>query len=256
MMVGPGVGVPRRSLLLASASLVSIATDSLIFTSGSSQFLSRTGRVDINQQKFTFATWFKCSTAAGQTFLYLGDGTTNNRVIINLTSAGVLVLRAFVAAAQVCAFTTTAAFDDGAWHRMVWGVDTTQATDTNKVRLEVDGVLITSFSTAVYPPLGTSLPNNFAATQNIGAQTSSSSFLNAKLAQTYYIDGQQVSDAKFNTAGGLPKTYSGSYTGVFDFFLPFSNGASTTTLGADASGEGNNWTLNAMTTANQSTDHP
>ena len=51
-------------------------------------------------------------------------------------------------------------------------------------------------------------------------------------------------------------TYSGTYAGVFDFFLPFSNGTSTTTLGADSSGESTNWTLNNMTTANQSTDYP
>ena len=54
----------------------------------------------------------------------------------------------------------------------------------------------------------------------------------------------------------MPITFTGSYTGVFDFFLPFYNNASTTTLGQDSSGESNNWTLNNMAKTNQSADYP
>jgi hypothetical protein len=125
--------------------------------------------------------------------------------------------------------------------------------------LYIDGTLVSSFSASSYPTQNTNLPMNFAHTYGIGAQipTGVSNYFNGKLAQLYYIDGQQLTPSSFITGTpGVPKTFSGSYTGTFDFFLPFSNGTSTTTLGADGSGESNNWTLNNMTTANQSTDYP
>lgn len=236
---------------------VSIATNSLIFTAASSQFLSATGKVTLNQQKFTFATWFKYTAAGTNQFLMaFGDGTTNNQIQVSLRTTGVIRFVALAAAATVVSVPTTATFTDANWHHLVVAVDTTQAVAANSVLIYVDGTL-QAVSSPTYAAQNTNLLNNFAAQYMIGGQAGPTLLLNGKLAQVYYIDGQQLTPSSFITGTpGVPKTYSGTYAGAFDFFLPFSNGASTTTLGADGSGEGNNWTLNAMTTANQSTDHP
>jgi hypothetical protein len=136
-------------------------------------------------------------------------------------------------------------------------VDTTQVTAANSVQLFFDGTLVAAFSTATYPAQNTNFGNNSASTFFIGANFTPANFFNGKLAQVYYIDGQQLTPTSFiSGTPGLPISYTGTYSGTFDFFLSFSNGASTVTLGADGSGEGNNWTLNNMTTANQSTDYP
>jgi hypothetical protein len=235
----------------------SIATNSLSFVAASSQYLNATGKTGINQQKLTFACWFKTSTATVQFFFSFSDGTVANRVLARLNASGTITLLGQTASSSILQLTTTATFNDGNWHSLVASADTTQATSTNRAAIWVDGIQINAFSIATYPSQNANLSNNFAATYVVGAASSVASFFNGNLAQVYYIDGQQLPPSSFITGmPGVPKTYSGTYAGAFDFFLPFSNGTSTTTLGADGSGEGNNWTLNAMTTANQSIDHP
>jgi hypothetical protein len=240
----------------SSSGAVSSATNSLIFTSASSQFLSQTGKITINQQKFTIACWFKTTAVAIGDILNFSDGTATNRIELLVNATGNVNFSAITANSTVASVITTAAFNDGNWHSIVVAVDTTQATANNRVIPYVDGAAA-ALGTNTQPAQNTNLSNNFAATYDIGARNGTVRFFNGNLAQVYYIDGQRLTPTSFITGTpGVPKTYSGTYTGTFDFFLPFSNGTSTTTLGADGSGEGNNWTLNAMTTANQSTDHP
>ena len=253
----PANGVPTGSNTSAGSSSAPVTGSSLIFTSASSQYLSATGKTGINQQKFTIAFWFKSTTAAAQNFFDFSDGTTTNRTETSLGATGTVSFVSATASATVASLVTGATFIDGNWHSLVIAVDTTQATNTNRLLMYVDGTLISSFSGSTYPAQNTNLSNNFAATYDIGSRQGTSRFLNGKLAQVYYIDGQQLTPSSFiSGTPGNPITYTGTYTGTFDFFLSFSNGASTTTLGLDSSGEANNWTLNAMTTANQSTDYP
>jgi hypothetical protein len=77
------------------------------------------------------------------------------------------------------------------------------------------------------------------------------------MSQFYFIDGQQLTPSSFgetDTLSGIwiPKTYTGTY-GTNGFFLEFENSAS---LGTDSSGNGNNWTLNNLTSIDQTTDAP
>lgn len=133
-----------------------------------------------------------------------------------------------------------------------------QATANNRVRLYVDGTEVTTWTTNTNPSQNAALQTNFASPYSIGAfNNGTGNFFNGKLAQVYHIDGQQLTPSAFITGTpGTTKTYGGTYSGVFSFFLPFSDPTSTTTLGIDSSGQGNNWTLVNMTTANSSTDHP
>jgi hypothetical protein len=73
----------------------------------------------------------------------------------------------------------------------------------------------------------------------------------------YNIDGQQLTPSSFgqtDSATGIwiPKAYTGTY-GTNGFYLNFSNASS---LGTDASGNGNNFTVNNLTSVDQSKDHP
>lgn len=238
-----------------SGSVVPSTNNSLIFTSASSQYLSATGKTSINQQKFTIAFWFKTTASGTQLVSYFGDGTTANRVILE-TSNGKIQAVASVASSTVMQLTTSSAYNDGAWHHGMLAVDTTQATVNNRGIIYVDGAAA-ALGTNTQPVQNATLANNYAASYMIGTNQAISALFNGNMAQFYYIDGQQLTPSSFiSDTPGVPITYTGTYTGTFDFFLSFSNGTSTTTLGADSSGEGNNWTLNNMTTANQSTDYP
>lgn len=247
---GLGAGFGRLGAIApGSVGPASIATNSLLLASASSQYLSATGKTNINQQKFTYAFWLKTSSAVGIVYDF-SDGTINNRTEARLTS-GTVVFFSDAAGVTVASVPTTATVNDGNWHHVVVAVDTTQATATNRVLIYIDGAAA-ALGATTYPPQNTNLLNNFAATYDIGSRNGSAAFFNGNLAQVYYIDGQQLTPSSFITGTpGVPKTYSGSYTGNFDFFLNFSNGGS---LGADSSGEGNNWTPQNSPT--QSSAHP
>jgi hypothetical protein len=86
-----------------------------------------------------------------------------------------------------------------------------------------------------------------------------------EMAEINFIDGQSLpasSFGSFNTLTGVwqPAKYTGTY-GTNGFYLPFTNTTSTSTLGNDFSGNGNNWTTNnfsltAGTTYDSLTDVP
>jgi hypothetical protein len=77
------------------------------------------------------------------------------------------------------------------------------------------------------------------------------------MTELYFIDGQALTPSSFgntNDQTGVwqPIAYTGTY-GTNGFYLPFSNTASTTTLGYDFSGNSNNWTTNNISLTSGST---
>lgn len=256
-LIFPGPGTPA-----ASGGGGFTNTRSLIFTSASSQYISATGKTGINQQKFTISFWIKrASVGTLQGLWSAGDGTAANYVELFFTAGNTLRFTANTASATVVSLVTTATFTDTtSWHHVLVAVDTTQATANNRVKMWFDGTQIVAFSTQTNPTLNSNLSNNFAATYVIGALNTTTvvaNFWNGKIDEFYYIDGQQLAPTSFITGTpGTAMAYTGTYTGTFDYYLNFENATSTTTLGVDNSGESNNWTLNAMTTANSSTDVP
>lgn len=258
----------REAAIFAGSGGMSVPLHSLSFVAASSQFLSTTGNPSTNTQKFTIATWFKRSSNAVQGGVYRAENALGSVFYFEVYFSAddrLNIINSNGVSQNVQKISLTTYPDTASWHHLVVAVDTTQATADNRVRLYVDGAEVTSWDTDLNPAQNTNLNNNYAAEYLIGALsgilsgiiTGVTNYYNGNFSEFYYIDGQQLTPSSFITdTPGLPKVYSGTYTGVFDFYLNFSNIASTTTLGADGSGEGNNWTLNNMTTANASTDYP
>lgn len=227
-----------------------------VFTSASSQYLSATGKVTANAQKFTFSISFKrASISTNQLMAFWSDSGATNYIGIELTNTNAISITAVNSSVTVANLGTTATITDTTtWHYLVVAVDTTQAVAANRIKIYLDNTTpLSSFSTSTYPAQNTNLAMNKGATNYIGVSFGGSGNLfNGKMANYYYIDGQQLTPTSFYS-GGTPIVFSGGYSGTADFFLPFTNGAA---LGNDQSGEGNNWTSAAMTPANQSTDYP
>jgi hypothetical protein len=84
--------------------------------------------------------------------------------------------------------------DQSAWYHVVYSVDTTQGTDTNRVKIYVNGTQVTSLATSTYPSL------NFdwdffqnGSTTYIGRRAHSSAYLlDGYLAETVWIDGHST----------------------------------------------------------------
>jgi hypothetical protein len=141
--------------------------------------------------------------------------------------------------------------DSGSWYHLVAGIDTTQATAANRVKLYINGIEVTSLSSSSYPPQNYDTGFNTASVHYIG-QLISTYYSNMYLADFYWIDGQALTPSSFGetdtiTGRWKAKAYSGTY-GTNGFYLKFADnsGTTSTTLGKDSSGNSNNWTPNNL----------
>jgi hypothetical protein len=235
--------------------------NSLVLVASSSQYLSAVGKTSCNAKIFSVGSWVRLTAFTGAdtyTWFTAGNNITNsNNVKLTNANNGTIIINGRTGGSVVINIQTTAALlTDTNWHFLLWGVDTTQAVAANRVAIEFDGTPA-ALTTTTAPPQNQNLALNLTGNSSIGASlasgpTTPTTPFNGKMAQYYYIDGQKLPSSNFITGTpGVPKTFSGSYTGACDTFLPFSNASA---LGADNSGEGNNFTpINGPT---QSTDYP
>jgi hypothetical protein len=224
---------------------------SLRFRSSASAYLNRTPASASNQKTWTFSAWLKRGQLtsdqtifqAGNTFIRFGNGSADT-LWLNLRGAST---NYFFQTAQVFR-------DSSSWYHLVIAVDTTQATSTNRVKIYVNGVQVTTFTTyADYPPQNTDTAINSAVAHNIGYFGGFGSYFDGYLAEVNFIDGQALTPSSFGqtsptTGVWQPKKYAGTY-GTNGFYLPFTDNSALTTssnvgLGKDFSGNGNYWTTN------------
>ncbi len=228
---------------------------SLRFNSADSTYLSRTPASATNRKTWTWSGWVKRNALAANQYVFNAspDSFVNTFSIVSFgagASEDKFRFIEFQGGSQVCSLRTTQVFrDSSAWYHFVLAVDTTQATDTNRVKVYVNGVQITSFDVAAYPAQNTDLTMNNNVLTTLGYITTTNNF-SGYMTEVNFIDGQALTPSSFGafdaqTGVWGPTPYAGSY-GTNGFYLNFSDNSNTTaaTLGKDYSGNGNNWTPN------------
>jgi len=229
------------------------------FDRGSTDFLNKTLGTPTNVDKATFSTWIKFTdTSSGNDatlFGVLADG--NNTTYIQLLGSKVIRLNMRESTSYIGVLTTNRVFrDPSAWYHIVVAFDTTQGTDSNRIKLYINGVQETSFSTATYPSQNTDLRfNTSGQVFNIGRRGDSINLLDGYLAETVFIDGQQLAPdqfGEFDEDSGIwkPKDVSGLTFGNNGFYLDYKDSGN---LGNDVNG-GTDLTVNNLTAIDQSTD--
>jgi hypothetical protein len=229
--------------------------NSLRFRASASAYLNRTPGSAGNQQIMTFSFWFKRGDLSTTNTIYnIGVGSSYE-CGINFQSNGTFRIYDYtVASAYRMQLTTTQVFrDPSAWYHIVVAIDTTQATASNRVKVYVNGVQISAFSTATYPSQNLSLNFNVANVTYIGRYyVSATELLDGYLAEFNFINSQQLTPSSFGetdavTGSWVAKKYTGTY-GTNGFYLKFSDIATTSGsnagLGKDFSGNTNYWTTN------------
>jgi hypothetical protein len=179
------------------------------------------------------------------TIAYHGNtGATGG--LINLEFNSDATLRCFFDGTNT--IQTTAVYrDPSAWYHIMLAYDSTQATASNRAKLYVNGVQITAFSTANYPPLNQAINAGVGNVQNLGLVSTSQ--FDGYLTELNFIDGQALTPSSFGVTNSYgvwsPIKYNGTY-GNNGFYLNFSDnsGATATTIGKDSSGNSNNFTPN------------
>jgi hypothetical protein len=248
------MSVLNNSLLLgAPAATGYTISRSLRFNSADSAYLSRTPASAGNRKTWTWAGWVKRSglSAAGYNHLF-STGTILSEVGYFGISFWEDKLDVTTGAADLRK--TAAVYRDAsAWYHIVVAVDTTQATAANRVKVYVNGVEVTAFSTNANPTQNADLAVNNTGAHALGRNTyNSSDYFNGYLADVHFIDGQALDSTSFGefsatTGVWAPKAFTGSY-GTNGFHLEFADNSSNTatTLGKDTSPNGNNWTPNNL----------
>ena len=234
-------------------------TKSLRFNDGSSDYLNRTPSGDGNKRTFTFSTWLKISTIKEHMFFTCGVYSSTSLMQFYLNANGTLTMSQENSSGSIqSTITTTQVFRDvSAWYHLVIAIDTTQGTSSNRVKLYVNGTQVTSFSTATYPSQNLDFACNTSGVINtIGNRSGGSFYLDGYLAETILVDGQQLAPTSFGVTNSdgvwTPIPYTGTF-GTNGFNLQFENAAA---LGEDSSANGNDFTVNNLTSIDQSTDYP
>jgi hypothetical protein len=221
---------------------------SLRFNSADSAYLNRTfGSGD--QQKFTLNLWVKRSESGARSIFTCG-ASGSSYVQFRFNSGDTLYLVSENPSLVMQLETTQVFRDYSAWYMITLAVDTTQATPSNTVKLYVNGSQVTAFSTATYPLQNTNLLINSNIAHYLGtvSYSTGTNLYGGYMTEVNFVDGQQLTPSSFgetDSATGVwkPKKFSGTY-GTNGFYLNFSDNSNTTstTLGKDSSGNGNNWT--------------
>ena len=233
---------------------------SLRFNDDDSAYLNRTFGSAGNRKTFTISAWIKLGSFVSTTRPIFSRYTANNE-------AGFLGLyvntnhNLYFTGWSTIYFQTNRLFrDPSAWYHIVFAMDTTQSTNTNRWKLYINGTQETSFASTSYPSQDADLAINEAVAHMVGRY--STNYFDGYITELNFIDGSALTPSSFGKTDPItgqwnPKKYTGSY-GTNGFYLNFSDnsGTTATTLGKDSSGNGNNFTPNNLAVSDAVKDSP
>jgi len=239
--------------------------NSLRFNSGSSDYLTRTTDTATNTDKCTISFWVK------RGFKPSGDGDhkiianytdANNRCFIFITGDNQFHIFQKLGGSTTISLKTNRLFRDfSAWYHFVIRVDTSQGTDTNRIKLYINGVQETSFATATYPSQNENFRINESSVALLIGRPTDTEYFSGYLSEFVLLDGQTLdatSFGEFDDSGiWKPIDVSGLTFGTNGFYLEFKEsgtGTNASGMGADTSGNTNHFAVNNLTALDQSTD--
>ena len=234
--------------------------NSLRFEDGNNDFLNRTPGSSGNRKTWTWSCWIKrAELGRTQNFFSAGSGGDYARIQFNSNDA--IYIAHVNGGSTTTELQTTARFrDTSAWMHILWHLNTTESTASNREKLYINGVeatFDTSTSDYGFPAQDYEDTINENVAHYIGNQVGAHEKCSLYMTEVVFVDGT----AQANTDLGefdedspriwKPKDPSSLTFGSNGFYLDFENSGS---LGADVSGNGNNFTVNNLTSIDQSTD--
>ena len=154
--------------------------------------------------------------------------------------------------------------DPAAWYHLVFVYDSTNGVPSDRFRLYVNGERVTDWSTSpdgkldsgeLFYWFGKSSPTTLGAYSTVTGYADYFYF-DGYIAEMHGIDGtalNQDSFGEFNSSGiWIPKEYEGSH-GTDGFYI---KGENANALGTNSAANGNNFTLNGITSHDQVPDSP
>ena len=230
--------------------------NSLRFRKSASAYLSRTPATAGNRKTWTFSCWVKRAL--------LGDDITNYQNIIGAQSSNVnytpwtaiqidqtnrvrLFYEDLGVASNFQVITNPKLRDPSSWYHIVVQLDTTQATDSDRIKMYINGEHQTSLFFTNYPTLNeeSSFNNSVEHLISYYKYQAQNVYSDLYLTEVNFVDGQALTASDFgetNSTTGVwqPAEYTGTY-GTNGFYLPMNQeGYSIDYLVVAGGGSGNN----------------
>ena len=241
--------------------------NSLRFNDGSSDFLHRMKSNSDEITTMTFSCWVKrCTFGSTQRIFSHMTASFVNFFYFRFNNDDKLAFASENTGSYNTNYKTNRVFRDAsAWYHLVARIDTTTS-GGNRIRIYVNGEQETSLASSTEPDQNstfsigtTSDPMVIGGLYGSGygiSSGSSSEHFDGYIAEAVMCEGQSLDPTSFgefdeDTGIWKPKGVSGLSFGTNGFYLPFENSGA---LGQDDSGNGNNFTVNNLTSIDQSTD--
>ena len=219
-----------------------------------STYLTRTPSSSGTQTKATISVWFKRSDLSANQCIF---STGNNNFVIKFSTTDKLGLYDYNGSSMDFQLTTTQVFRDvSAWYHIVLSLDSTQSTSSDRVKLYVNGSLISAFDTTGYPSQNYNFKVNGTLEHFIGRLSGLSQYFDGSISHFHMVDGTAYDASTFGSTDATtgiwkPKTAPSVTYGTNGFFLKFENSAA---FGTDSSGNSNTFSVNGTMT--QTIDTP
>ena len=218
----------------------------------------RTAGTPTSTKKFTLSFWLKKSVNGADQFVFNTTTDANNRSQVEFNTDDEMNFICKVSGTNIGRLRTTRKFrDTSAWYHIVAVLDTTELTSSNRMKLYVNGVQETVFTTETYPSQDADA--NVSGTHTVGSYyngSSASNYLNGVLTHVHFTDGYAYDASDFgqtNATSGIwtAKTAPNVTYGTNGFFLKFENAGNL-----DLDSSGNNLSFTTSGTLTQNVDTP
>ena len=224
---------------------------SLRFIRSDSHKLNRTFGTNTSNTTKTLSFWMKRATMGAYQTIF---GTTSSGYIesrLQFTNTDELQFTdrdASSGSTDIQKITNRKFRDIANWYNIVFVINTTDGTADDRIKIYVNGTQETSFSSSTNPSSSYDVSFFRSSVDNFIGANNTSDFFDGYLAEINFIDGQALDASyfgytEFQTGLWRPKRYEGTY-GNNGFHLELKDNSSTSTLGKDTSGNGNDFTAN------------
>jgi len=214
----------NSDVIPASATAYEIE-QSLRFNDDDSAYLSWTPSSAGNRKTWTWSGWVKRGNLGLNTDIFTARHSSSTLFLaLRFASNNTIQCNDYQGSDSIQVETSAVFRDTSSWYHILVKCDTTQATDTNRFKVYVNGTEQTL--TGTLPPQNYDTYINTTQQHRLGHFYNTTRYLDGYLSEVNFIDGQALDPTDFGETGTYgewkPIEYTGTY-GTNGFYLPFKN---------------------------------
>ena len=230
---------------------------SLRFNDNDNAYLSRTPASAGNQKTWTFSCWVKRGNIKQANILtaYTSSSNTTN-ITFDYGSGSNLQWYDYISGYRIQLTCSQVFRDVAGWYHLVFALDTTQSTASDRAKIWVNGERVTAFLEETYPSQNADLKMNTAIGHRIGDTAQFTREFDGYMADVNFIDGQALDPTSFGELKSgiwISKDTADLTFGTNGFRLEYGDSAA---IGDDTSGNTNDWTVNNLVASDVVLDSP